>query len=45
VLDLTNDSASLVYKPSGDKIGDDEVSSTATVYLDGAELTEGVTYS
>lgn len=45
VLDLSNDSATLVYKPNGDKIGEATVSSTATVYLDGRELTEGVTYA
>ena len=44
ILDLTNDSASLVYKPTGDKYGTDQVSSCATVYLDGQIITDGVKY-
>lgn len=44
ILDLTNDSASLVYKPTGDKYGTDQVSSCAAVYLDGQIITEGVEY-
>jgi hypothetical protein len=44
VLDLSNDRATLVYKPNGEKIGEGTVSSIATVYLDGQELTDGVEY-
>lgn len=44
VLDLSNDSATLVYKPNGDKIGEAIVSSIATVFLNGEILTEGVEY-
>jgi hypothetical protein len=44
VLDLSNDSASLTYDSSGNKIGDAVVSCTAAVYLDGKILSTGVTY-
>lgn len=45
VLDLSNDSADLTYKPNGEKIGTDEVSCIATVFLNGEILTEGVNYA
>lgn len=45
VLDLSNDSATLPYRTSGKKFGDGVVVSTATLYLDGQILTEGVTYT
>lgn len=44
VLDLSNDSASLTYDSSGNKIGTAAVSCTAAVYLDGKILSTGVTY-
>lgn len=44
VLDLSNDSASLTYDSSGNKIGAATVSCTAAVYLDGKILSTGVTY-
>lgn len=41
ILDLDNDSATLVYKPTGDKYDDETiVSSIATVFLDGIALTD-----
>lgn len=45
VLDLSNDSATLSYRASGKKFGDGVVVSTATLYLDGQAVTEGVTYT
>lgn len=49
VLDLSNDSASLSYKPNGDKIDSTEnstetVSCTGIVWLNGKVLTESVSY-
>lgn len=45
VLDLSNDSATLSYRASGKKFGEGVVVSTATLYLDGQAVTEGVTYT
>lgn len=45
VLDLSNDSAALTYDNAGNKIGNNTVSCTAVVYLDGKILSTGVAYN
>ena len=45
VLDLSNDNAALTYDNTGNKIGNNTVSCTAAVYLDGKILSTGVSYS
>ena len=45
ILDLTNDNATLAYKPTGVKLdSSSSVSSIASVYLNGEIITEGVSY-
>jgi hypothetical protein len=44
VLDLSNDTASLVYSADNIKLGDETISSTATLYLNGEEV-ENVSYA
>lgn len=45
ILDLSNDNATLAYKPTGEKLGSGTVSSIASVYLNGEIITDGVSYS
>lgn len=44
IVDLDNDTASLVYDADDTKIGDTIVSSTATLYLNGKPITSGISY-
>lgn len=45
VLDLSNDSESIAVDPTGNQIGTEEATSTATIYFNGSAMTSGVAYS